>query len=1687
MGDKAINGDVEEMEEVVIDPEKVNRVKSVFRGSLKEVPPLSSKIVRIFTSSTFTDTTVERNALMANIYPKLKEYCREKHGLEFQVVDMRWGVRDEATEDHMTTELCMQEILNCQRLSMGPNFVVFLGQKYGYRPIPTIIPAKEFEMLREVIKGVASELELLDEWYKKDDNAVPAIYVLQPISTNLPYFNMKRNPKLQERDQALWWETFGKLTKMLRKAANVLFIARKLTREQMHSYFMSVTEREIHKGILNAQDTHEHCLAYFRYINNMNTTLLKFATKFVDIAARSVDNEAQKLLTTLRETKIPAKITSDNIVRYTVDWSGKEGIDADSHADYINEFCNSFHDRIIDLVDRAVNKHAQLTNDRVYGESLQHLHMCMRYAKIFQGREEIIALIREYFEGPSQLPLILNGESGCGKTSLLAKAASMITEWYPKDCEPVMPLRFLGTSPDSSTIIPLLTSLCHQIAANYDLPRDEIPVELSHLNLYMKKVIQNATAEKPLAIFLDSMDQLSGADGAHQLAWLPIQLPPHVKIVISTLPNYYGLLDRMSVMIDEPNNPKNFIKLFPLGEKLGVQILKLWLESSNKSITQPQWEIVMDAITKCNLPLFVKLVYDFIVKWRSYSKPSTTILAYTIHDMIMQLFDRVENIHGKILVAQSLGYVTASKSGLSESELEDLLSLDEKVLNDVYQYHLPPVRRIPPLLWTRIRADLPGYFSERDADNVNVINWYHRQFIEAAKERYFRNLNYVAEIHSNIAEFFKGTWAGIPKPFEYSELQRKRFCLDDKHGESDRKMPPQPLAFTNDEGEIVRYNLRKLSEYPFHLVRSKRYDELYSDVLFNYKWLQAKLSCMPLQAVLADFEDMLQEQYDKEIDLLADALRLSSSVISHHPSNLATQITGRFLPYYSASHKIRNLMQQCDSDGLAHCALVPTYHYLHTPGGPLQYSLEGHPFAPFGIKITSDAKYIVSVSNKFIIWDLFTSEVFRMITPGIGGIMQNLLLSPDDKYAVSYTNNNQLVFCHVMTGDFKIVSDVLSGDDNIIGATYTDKEVVMWTPKEWIAYTFEGDFVSRNKISGSWPIIQFNTGPDKGSHHVVRKTGSDSDSDLTVEIQNESTEPFHFHSAIALTKDMRTMYCCIEISDDNIAVYKKDENDWRYDRTLGDNMEKVFAMTLSPDQRYLVATVTSGYKVWDTNNDREVVMKLPQGIRNIPAKNQITSLVVFTKGTEYVVAGVRKNIYVWEIMKGTLIKTLDAHFGRIIALEAVTNGMNKVISGSIDKTIKVWNFDNIMEDVHAIDRLEKPIESICLANNAYLAATVTRNTVGIWNMESGRLEKMLANSAHSSIVTHAAITDDGAHLVSAESGNILIWDVKKEKVLKLDPQRDVLQLELSDNDTKVIAISRTSGTGNARCICRSIPSGEHQYNFEFEFKKFRNGVITCDGVFLVLSIVDKKDGNALGLFHAKTGTHMNNLPVKNTEFNFMVAMPHDPNQIAIIDNEKGCIYDLKKKSITRQIQRWNGQCTANGKYGLYAPTRGGLELLELRHGKTVKVMIPKVAEGVHEVKVMFTRNDRHVLYYHTGHRTLRLFRVSDGEMIANFKCHAELNGLAGTKSGTSVVFGAVDGSLTMLTIADPMDESAIEFVQSLPSRQVPTTEVSKKDPDEEGQVEKKTNGNVSMGATLRVAAFVGKAKNQQRSRACLLQ
>src|SRR6266508_2040440 len=94
-----------------------------------------NRTFRIFVSSTFSDLKEERNALQREVFPKLRELCLQ-HGCRFQAIDLRWGVSEEAGRDQRTMQICIDEIARCQRTTPRPNFIVLLGERYGWRPLP---------------------------------------------------------------------------------------------------------------------------------------------------------------------------------------------------------------------------------------------------------------------------------------------------------------------------------------------------------------------------------------------------------------------------------------------------------------------------------------------------------------------------------------------------------------------------------------------------------------------------------------------------------------------------------------------------------------------------------------------------------------------------------------------------------------------------------------------------------------------------------------------------------------------------------------------------------------------------------------------------------------------------------------------------------------------------------------------------------------------------------------------------------------------------------------------------------------------------------------------------------------------------------------------------------------------------------------------------------------------------------------------------------------------------------------------------------------------------------------------------------------------------------------------------------------------------------------------------------------
>ena len=53
-----------------------------------------------------------------------------------------------------------------------------------------------------------------------------------------------------------------------------------------------------------------------------------------------------------------------------------------------------------------------------------------------------------------------------------------------------------------------------------------------------------------------------------------------------------------------------------------------------------------------------------------------------------------------------MAFMVASATGLSDLEMEDLLSLDDVVLDHLFRHYHPPLRRAPSIVWLKVPTPL---------------------------------------------------------------------------------------------------------------------------------------------------------------------------------------------------------------------------------------------------------------------------------------------------------------------------------------------------------------------------------------------------------------------------------------------------------------------------------------------------------------------------------------------------------------------------------------------------------------------------------------------------------------------------------------------------------------------------------------------------------------------------------------------------------------------------------------------------------------------------------------------------------------------------------------------------------------------------------------------------------------------
>ena len=465
--------------------------------------PSTSRIFRVFISSTFSDFKQERNALQEQVFPQLRAIC-EEYGCRFQAIDLRGGVSEEAGLDQQTMHLCLQEIERCQLISPRPNFIVLLGNRYGWQPLPYEIPLSEFEAFSSFL--TPDQLALFEQWYKRDDNAVPPVFDLLP------------REGIHE-EHLVWQSIEQELQSFLRSAVDKAA----LLEEARIKYFCSATEQEIVCGALNVPNSNDHVFTFFRNFDQMPET--EDARDFVDFASYGkLDSNASLRLQILKDKL--RKQLKDNVHEYTAEW-----LEGNCSSNHLSQLCDDVFFKLSSIIREELKGLQQI--DALTQEIEAHSTFAKGRTQFFVGRIDVLDAIGAYLICTSNVPLGILGEGGSGKSSLMAYAAESAQKNLPTA---LIISRFIGVTPSSSDIWSLLNGLISQIRTVYGrIDESTNPTDFKALVESFYKHLSLAEPDKPLILFLDAIDQLTDSFDAKGLTWLRAELPNNVRIVASAL------------------------------------------------------------------------------------------------------------------------------------------------------------------------------------------------------------------------------------------------------------------------------------------------------------------------------------------------------------------------------------------------------------------------------------------------------------------------------------------------------------------------------------------------------------------------------------------------------------------------------------------------------------------------------------------------------------------------------------------------------------------------------------------------------------------------------------------------------------------------------------------------------------------------------------------------------------------------------------------------------------------------------------------------------------------------------------------------------------------------------------------------------------------------------------------------
>jgi preprotein translocase subunit SecA/nephrocystin-3 len=369
--------------------------------------------------------------------------------------------------------------------------------------------------------------------------------------------------------------------------------------------------------------------------------------------------------------------------------------------------------------------------------------------------------------------LVVHGDSGCGKTALIANWIASFQREHP---ETFVIYHFVTGATSSTSIFDIMRRICEELKEKYNIP-DEVPVANETLITQFSRWLQKPPLTSRWILVLDAINQMEEDGNAHELNWLPVQLPENMNLILSTVAGpMLEICRRRNYTLLTLTKPNLIQKIDIVGKYLKYYERELPFETTLRIAQNKITDNILVMLTMLD-ELRIFGYFELLHERIEYYLSADSYIDFFQKVLIRYEHDYETNSPG--LVRNSLSLLWASHMGLSEAELLEMTG-------------------IAPVYWIPFSDAINNHFVNRGS----LLNFSHDYLRLAIEKRYIISEEIELNLHKKLFNYFNNK-EHTPRSFD--EIPYHLKCMKDK--ELLKKYLTNPSIYTSVSLDKIQYEL----------------------------------------------------------------------------------------------------------------------------------------------------------------------------------------------------------------------------------------------------------------------------------------------------------------------------------------------------------------------------------------------------------------------------------------------------------------------------------------------------------------------------------------------------------------------------------------------------------------------------------------------------------------------------------------------------------------------------------------------------------------------------------------------------------------------------------------------------------------------------------------------------------------